>query len=136
MPATHPSRSRLLSAYYPLLVALSLLVTSAVQAADSAPNRVLRLDGEGDYVQLPSHIFDDLEQATIEAWVKWESFGWYEQWFGYGSGAKKQLLGIHQTISIAGLRFFIYDRDRNLRLVSSHRFYDHQSLTPIEAHVL
>ena len=38
------------------------------------PNHVLELDGDGDFVELPSDAFSDLESATIEAWVKWEEF--------------------------------------------------------------
>jgi len=34
----------------------------------SAQNRVLQLDGHGDYVQLPSDIFNDLDNATVEGW--------------------------------------------------------------------
>ena len=36
-----------------------------------AQNRVLELDGNGSYIQLPSNIFNDLTNATIEGWVKW-----------------------------------------------------------------
>ena len=36
------------------------IVTSPVLAQ----NRVLRLDGDGDYVRLPSHIFDDQQTVT------------------------------------------------------------------------
>ena len=100
---------------------LSLLTTDAskAQPAPPAPNRVLRLDGNGDYVQLPSHIFDDLEKATLEAWVKWESFAWYEQWFGYGSGAKNQVLAINLGGKGARLQFFLYDRDQELHLTAA-----------------
>ncbi len=37
-------------------------------------NRVLSLDGDGDYVELPAGAFTNLESATIEAWAKWDSF--------------------------------------------------------------
>jgi len=45
----------------------------------SAQNRVLQLDGNGDYVELPSDIFNDLANATAEGWVKWGDFRWYSQ---------------------------------------------------------
>ncbi|MBT4500512.1 MAG: hypothetical protein HOC74_22475, partial [Gemmatimonadetes bacterium] len=73
-------RTRLPLACLPLLAVLCLLTGVSAQAADPAPNHVLRLDGSGDYVRFASNIFDDLEQATIEAWVKWDSFGWNDQW--------------------------------------------------------
>ena len=47
------------------LLLLPLLVSSVL-----AQNRVLELDGQQSYVHLPGHIFDDLEEATVEAWVK------------------------------------------------------------------
>ena len=46
-----------------------------------AQNRVLELDGQDSYVQLPAHLFDDLEEATVEAWVKWEDWAYFSQWF-------------------------------------------------------
>lgn len=47
-------------------------------------NRVLELDGDGDYVELPSDIFNDLDEASVEAWVKWKSFGSYSRFFDFG----------------------------------------------------
>ena len=37
-------------------------------------NHVLELDGEGSYVELPSNIFNGLTEATVEGWVKWNTF--------------------------------------------------------------
>lgn len=48
------------------------------------PNRVLRLDGQGSYVELPAHLFDDLEEATVECWVNWQSFGRLSHFFEFG----------------------------------------------------
>ena len=50
-----------------------------------AENRVLDLDGQESYVQLPGHIFDGLEEATVEAWVKWEAWDDFSQWFAFGA---------------------------------------------------
>jgi len=61
-----------------------LLLFLFFTAAD-AQNGVLRLDGDGDFVRLPSDIFNSLENATIEAWVRWEDFGHYSHWFSYGT---------------------------------------------------
>ena len=36
--------------------------------------KVLQLDGKDGYVELPAGIFNDLDTATIEGWVKWDSF--------------------------------------------------------------
>jgi signal transduction histidine kinase/ligand-binding sensor domain-containing protein/FixJ family two-component response regulator len=100
-----------------LLIILCCL--AAIAAHASVPNHVLHLDGDGDYVQFSSSIFDDLEQATIEAWVRWDSFGWYEQWFGYGSGARTQVLAINHSLHMPRLQFFVYDRDKELHIVQA-----------------
>jgi signal transduction histidine kinase/DNA-binding response OmpR family regulator len=34
----------------------------------------ISMDGEGDYVELPKGVFDQLDTITVEAWVKWRSF--------------------------------------------------------------
>jgi hypothetical protein len=33
-------------------------------------NYVLLRDGDGDYVRLPPDMFDDLDEAMLEGWVK------------------------------------------------------------------
>jgi signal transduction histidine kinase/CheY-like chemotaxis protein/ligand-binding sensor domain-containing protein len=38
------------------------------------PNRALILDGKDSFVELPDNVFENLNAATVEAWVKWESF--------------------------------------------------------------
>ena len=96
----------------PCALLLLSLLTVAVQAADTAPNRVLRLDGAGDYVQLPSGIFDDLEQATIEAWVKWDDFSWYEPWISYGLKANRQILEINHEWRFLRPQLIIFNRDQ------------------------
>ncbi|MEW6161351.1 MAG: LamG-like jellyroll fold domain-containing protein, partial [Verrucomicrobiota bacterium] len=40
----------------------------------SAQNRVLELDGNGSYVELPPNVFTNLTEATIEGWAKWHAF--------------------------------------------------------------
>ena len=110
MPNTRQSFCRDLPACIPWLIALILLLIDP--SASAAPNRILRLDGDGDYVQLPGGIFDDLEQATIEAWVKWDDFSWYEPWISYGLKAKKQLLEINHEWRFLRPQLTILDRDR------------------------
>src|SRR5436190_7204035 len=43
-------------------------------AATAAPNHVLQLNGDGGHVELPAGIFNQLETATVEGWVKWIEF--------------------------------------------------------------
>ena len=58
-----------------VLLAIAVPGTSRLPAQDSPlpPNRVLDLDGAGDWMRLPPEGFARFEQATIEAWVKWRS---------------------------------------------------------------
>lgn len=67
-----------------------------VRTAHSQPR--VAPGGDGDYVQLPSHIFDDFEAATVEAWVKWEDFAYFTQWFGFGSGSQFQAMGLNHRL--------------------------------------
>src|SRR5215475_13959826 len=62
-----------------------------------ATNYVLELDGTGGYVELPPNIFNDLEEATVEAWVRWDDFGINEGklFFNYG--------GAFQDMSLLGM---------------------------------
>ena len=49
-------------------------------------DKVLELDGTDGYVELPPNIFDHLDEATVEAWVKWRSFppSGAARFFNYG----------------------------------------------------
>ena len=51
----------------------------------SAQNRVLELDGNGSYVELPPNMFTNLTEATVEAWAKWDSFRSYSRIFDFGA---------------------------------------------------
>jgi len=53
-----------------IALAVSVFTLVPLQAQD----RVLQLNGNGDYVELPAGAFTNLESATIEAWVNWGSF--------------------------------------------------------------
>ena len=48
-------------------------------------NHVLDLDGKGSYVELPSNVFNDLTEATVEGWVKWRSLPRYSRFFDFGN---------------------------------------------------
>jgi TPR repeat protein len=60
---------------------LSGSVTPGVQESGFTPGkpavaaaRILDLDGVNSFVELPPGIFADLNEATIECWVKWDGF--------------------------------------------------------------
>jgi hypothetical protein len=86
-----------------LLLSLLLLSSRAL-----SQNYVLELDGQESYVQLPGHIFDDLEAATVEAWVKWEDWDNYPQWFASGANDQWRAMGINRGEPSSSLQFFIY----------------------------
>ncbi|HEY6229278.1 MAG TPA: LamG domain-containing protein, partial [Verrucomicrobiae bacterium] len=69
-----------------LAALLCLLVTVS---ATRGQNRVLELNGAGDFVELPSGVLSNVTTATIEAWVNWRSFdaqnGQNKRVFNYGS---------------------------------------------------
>jgi len=87
-----------------LCVIISLIFTITA----TAQNRVLQLDGQGDYVQLPDNIFNDLDEATIECWVKWGEFGYFSQPFGFGSGEKWSVMAANNAEYFSDLQYFIY----------------------------
>ena len=71
----------------------------------SATNRVLQLDGDGSYVALPSNMFNDLEEATVEAWGNWSSFPHHSRAFDFGESWHS--MHVQNSGRSAGLRFDI-----------------------------
>jgi PAS domain S-box-containing protein len=74
-----------------LLAGVGLLaqleVVHAQPAAPALVNHVLELDGTGGYVELPPNIFNHLDAATIEGWVRWDDLsGAEKRVFNYGAG--------------------------------------------------
>lgn len=92
----------------PLCVSVTWLVIAAA-GVGYARNHVLQLDGEGDYVQLPSGAFENLDEATVEMWVKWEVLGYYSQPWGFGSGQTWNVMCLTNREYSNSLQFFIYD---------------------------
>jgi PAS domain S-box-containing protein len=87
---------------------LLLLSACGLHAQPAASNRVLELDGNGSYVQLPPHIFDPLTNATVEAWVQWQNFGPGDSMpFCFGGEKEGMFLANHQ--GTPQLKFVIYD---------------------------
>ena len=64
---------------------LNVLLLFLLSSPVLAENRVLELDGQGSYVELPGQIFNGLEAATVEAWVKWEDWAYFSQFFAFGT---------------------------------------------------
>src|SRR5881394_3954706 len=93
-------------------VGLSYLL-SPLHAQPSATNRVLELDGTGGYVELPPNVFNDLEEATVEAWVRWDDFsGESKRVFNYGDARRD--FSITSRDAAPSLWFVIGDAQQQL----------------------
>jgi len=67
----------------------ALAQQASVPSSSPGTNHVLELDGNGGYVELPPNIFNDLERATVEAWVRWDEFtNVYKRVFNYGDAQR------------------------------------------------
>jgi signal transduction histidine kinase len=68
---------------------------------------VLSLRGTGSYVELPPNVFNDLDRATVETWVRWETLnGTPKRVFNYGDARRDLCLG---SINGSDLWFIIAD---------------------------
>src|SRR5213594_2199421 len=66
---------------------LALLVhplLSTLNSQPAAPNYVLSLGGTNGFLELPSGAFNDLEEVTIEGWVKWMDDREWRRFFDFG----------------------------------------------------
>jgi len=88
---------------------------SATTGADE--NYVLSLDGDGDYVHLPSNILNDLDEVTVECWAKWRRFGPQPQPFGFGR--PWQGLMVTSGVGNNDLAFFIYSSKKELSFIKA-----------------
>ena len=59
-----------------------------------APNRVLRLTGTNSFVELPANLLDDAREMTIEAWLKWDEFGFHPTAFDLGDRSRSLILAV------------------------------------------
>ena len=59
------------------------IVESSRPSATSmpVPDKMLELDGNESFVELPPHVFDGLTEATVEGWVKWDKFQTHSRFF-------------------------------------------------------
>lgn len=74
--------------------ALVVCLAATEKAMGEGTNRVLHLNGAGEYVELPSGILDSLTEATVEAWVRWDSLeGQPKRVFNYGAPRNDMSVG-------------------------------------------
>jgi hypothetical protein len=94
---------------------LALLLLWPARAA-TQPVHVLDLAGTNGWVELPPNIFNDLDQATVEAWVKWRSVAQRRgRFFSYGERFADT--GI-QADPDGDLFFFIQDSEKGVQNLS------------------
>jgi signal transduction histidine kinase/ligand-binding sensor domain-containing protein len=81
--------------------------SSVLLSQPAVANRVLELDGNDSYVELPSGLFKDVTEATIEGWVKWQSLGNFSRFFEFGGhvGDACDSIALGEAGVSDGLRF-------------------------------
>src|SRR6266496_2246957 len=77
------------------------------QPSAHPPNRVLELDGNQSYVELPPYAFTNLDEATVECWVKFRRFYDSARVFDFGGTRHEMYVG--QAVATPDLKFLIAD---------------------------
>ena len=85
--------------------------------AAGAQNQVLDLDGKDSFVELPPDSFKALDEATIEAWVKWENVRGYGRLFNCGQ--KRSDFSIALLNGLDLWLVLVDDQSRNQELIVS-----------------
>jgi signal transduction histidine kinase/CheY-like chemotaxis protein/ligand-binding sensor domain-containing protein len=81
---------------------------------------VLDIEGHGAYAQLPPFIFTNLQQATIELWVKWREWDSTSRVFDFGQQGREMYLGLSSGVALErsiGLKFLVVDSAGSRRRV-------------------
>ncbi len=85
-PSTHAPRGaswrQIVGAFWIFIVLF--VPVAPLHAQPAAPNYVLSLGGTNGFLELPSGAFNDLEEVTIEGWVKWMDDGQWRRFFDFG----------------------------------------------------
>jgi hypothetical protein len=96
-------------------LALFACARSATAQQQRPQTPVLDLDGTNSWVELPPNVYNDLTEATIEAWVKWRSFSTSENLFCYGESFHDLWIGARPG---GDLTYSICEGDKGLALLS------------------
>jgi hypothetical protein len=107
------SRGKILAA---ILVGTALIALAGNAAR--AENFALQLDGNGSYVELPPNLFTNLNQSTVEVWVKWSEYRSYGRVFE--SGQSWRSLSLFEHDASADIRFNIYPQDARTAVQFRH----------------
>jgi hypothetical protein len=79
--------------------------------ADAQTMNVLYLDGNGAHAELPSEMFHQFTESTVETWVKWERIQNWSRIFDFGREGNAMV--VQSEKSSRTLNFAIYDRSGN-----------------------
>ncbi len=91
---------------------LVLLIFGPTGAQQSPVIPVLFLNGTGAHAELPNALTDNLVNATVEGWVKWESLNKWARIFDFGKEGNAAVLQNERETTT--LLFSIWDRSGKL----------------------
>ena len=96
--------------YFYMLGLLLLLPWSV-----AAQNRVLELDGNDSWLELPADLLKDVKkELTVEGWIRWQRLGNYSRFFDFGPVWKS--LALSQNSTTANLVVYLHDVPRRVRV--------------------
>ena len=101
-----------LTTVYLLLIFLYPIPTHA------QTTNVLYLNGKGAHVELPTTLFHQFSESTIETWVKWEQIHNWARIFDFGREGNAMVLQSEK--SSRTLNFAIYDRNGNRHRIQAN----------------
>lgn len=88
---------------------LSTLALACMAASVQAENMALKLDGNGSYVELPTDGYENMTQATVEAWVKWDAFRGHSRVIEFGE--RWRSLAIINHAKKPDLDFYVFPQN-------------------------
>ncbi|MBI3416254.1 MAG: hypothetical protein HY043_13250 [Verrucomicrobia bacterium] len=95
---------------------MAMVLLLAVVPRLHAQNRVLELDGNDSYVELPADLLKDVKnELTVEGWIRWERLGEWARFFDFGPQGKS--LTVSQFYDTANLDGKIHHTDRRVQTV-------------------
>ncbi|MEW6158964.1 MAG: LamG-like jellyroll fold domain-containing protein [Verrucomicrobiota bacterium] len=108
------------------LLLVCFLLATPVLSQTPAPNRILELDGNESYVELPNHIFTNLTEATIEAWAAWDRLELYSRFYSVGSFGADGGVGIWEKGRVLHLFFGHRNQSVQSAVLNAHGFDTNQ----------
>jgi signal transduction histidine kinase/ligand-binding sensor domain-containing protein len=94
---------------------LALLFQRALHAQPAAENRVLDLDGNDSWVELPADLLKDVKnELTVEGWIRWERLGNFSRFFDFGPVWKS--VALSQVSDRANLQCLLHQDQNKIRV--------------------